>query len=81
MYRDLRKIAFWKLKLVVDDEATYQKWKASQKTMLAENPDLMSKVPDNMKARAMKYLPVAEAVPAVVASVSGDAGTTSKVLK
>jgi cytochrome c oxidase subunit II len=70
-----------KLKLVVDDEATYQKWKASQKTMLAENPDLMSKVPDNMKARAMKYLPQVEAAPAVVAAVSGEAGNASKVLK
>jgi cytochrome c oxidase subunit II len=70
-----------KLKLVVDDEATYQKWKASQKTMLAENPDLMSKVPDNMKAKAIKYLPQVETTPAVVAAVSGDAGNTSKVLK
>jgi cytochrome c oxidase subunit II len=70
-----------KLKLVVDDYPTYLKWKASQKTMLAENPDLMSKVPDNMKAKAMKYLPQVEAAPAEIASVSGDGGSTSKVLK
>jgi cytochrome c oxidase subunit II len=70
-----------KLKLVVDDEASYLKWKSSQKTMLAENPDLMSKVPDNMKAKAMKYLPQTEAAPAEIAAVGGGVGSTSKVLK
>ncbi len=71
-----------KLKLVVDDQETYDKWKKSQKTMLAENPDLMSKVPDNMKAKAMKYLPQVEAAPAeAVAVAAGDAGNTSKILK
>jgi cytochrome c oxidase subunit II len=59
-----------KILLVVDEPEDYAKWKASQKSLLAENPDLMNKVPDNMKARAAKYLPIAEpaAAPAVADS-------------
>lgn len=56
-----------KLKLVVDEQADYDKWKSAQKTMLVENPDLMNRVPDNMKAKAMKYLPAV--APAEVATV------------
>jgi cytochrome c oxidase subunit II len=68
-----------KLILVVDEPAAYAKWKASQKNLLAENPDLMDFVPDNMKAKAIKYLPVAEAAPVAVAE--SNVGNTSKVLK
>lgn len=47
-----------KLLLVVDEPADYEKWKRSQKTFLAENPAFLDKVPENLKARALKYIPV-----------------------
>jgi cytochrome c oxidase subunit II len=56
-----------KLLLVVDEPAEYEKWKKSQKTILAENPDLMAKVPDNLKAKALKYITVEAPAAAVVA--------------
>jgi cytochrome c oxidase subunit 2 len=72
-----------KLLLVVDEPADYEKWKKSQKPLLTENPDLLNKVPDNLKAKAQKYTstePVAaEATPEVVAS--SVLGNSSKVLK
>ena len=59
-----------KILLVVDEPADYEKWKKSQKPMLTENPDLLSKVPDNLKAKAQKYIltdaPAVEEVAAVV---------------
>jgi cytochrome c oxidase subunit 2 len=72
-----------KLLLVVDEPADYEKWKKSQKPLLTENPDLLSKVPDNLKAKAQKYTntePVQiEVTPEVVAS--NVLGNSSKVLK
>jgi cytochrome c oxidase subunit 2 len=72
-----------KLLLVVDEPADYEKWKKSQKPLLTENPDLLNKVPDNLKAKAQKYVavdePAVEAVPEVVASRV--LGNSSKVLK
>ena len=60
-----------KLLLVVDEPAEYEKWKRSQKTLLAENPKLMELVPANLKAKAQKYLPVEETeVAEVVADAS-----------
>ncbi len=70
-----------KLLLVVDEPADYEKWKKSQKPLLTENPDLLGKVPDNLKAKAQKYTePVsAEVTPEVVAT--NVLGNSSKVLK
>lgn len=72
-----------KLLLVVDEPADYEKWKKSQKPLLTENPDLLNKVPDNLKAKAQKYVasdvPAVEVVPEVVASRV--LGNSSKVLK
>ncbi len=72
-----------KLLLVVDEPADYEKWKKSQKPLLTENPDLLNKVPDNLKAKAQKYVasdePALEVVPEVVASRV--LGNSSKVLK
>jgi cytochrome c oxidase subunit 2 len=66
-----------KLILVVDDEASYEKWKREQKPLLATNPLLIEKVPANLKAKAMKYLPVEEGVDPVVAEevATGGAGS------
>lgn len=72
-----------KLLLVVDEPVDYEKWKKSQKPLLTENPDLLNKVPDNLKAKAQKYVasdvPAVEVVPEVVAS--SVLGNSSKVLK
>lgn len=68
-----------KLRLIVEDEATYEKWKREQKPFLAMNPDYIEKVPTNLKAKAMKYLPVEEGVaPTAVVTeeiVNGGSGT------
>jgi cytochrome c oxidase subunit 2 len=53
--------------LKVDEPAEYEKWKAAQKPMITLNPDLLDKVPDNLKAKAMKFIevdPAAAAAPA-----------------
>ncbi len=44
-------------KLVVEDEASYRKWCSEQATFLNVYPEYLAKVPDNLKAKAMKYLP------------------------
>jgi cytochrome c oxidase subunit II len=49
-----------RLLLVVEEQAEYDKWKKEQKTFLAENPKYLDKVPENLKAKAMKYLPSAQ---------------------
>jgi len=41
-----------KMPVVVDDEETYAKWKASQEAWLKQNPDYMKYVPDNLKEAA-----------------------------
>jgi cytochrome c oxidase subunit 2 len=67
-----------KMLLVVDEPADFEKWKRSQKTIFAENPALVEKVPANLKARAQKYLPVEEAA---VEEAVADLNSSSKVLK
>lgn len=49
-----------KLRLVVDEPADFEKWKKEQKTILAVYPDFIADVPEKLKAKAMKYLPVSE---------------------
>ncbi len=46
-----------RLRLIVEDEASYRNWMAEQKTFLQSYPDYIAKVPDNLKAKAMKYMP------------------------
>ncbi len=45
-----------KLIMIVDEPADYEKWKKEQKPFLTLNPDFLSKVPENLKARALKYV-------------------------
>jgi len=51
--------------LKVDEPEEYEKWKREQKPVLTLNPDLLVNVPENLKARALKYIeteaPAAEA--------------------
>lgn len=70
-----------KLLLVVDEPADYEKWKKDQKPLLTENAALLEKVPANLKAKAMKYLPQDESsVEVAVDQISG-LGNTSTILK
>jgi cytochrome c oxidase subunit II len=63
-----------KLNLIVLEEAEYNKWKKEQKPYLTNKPALMAMVPKELKAQAMKYLPVVES-DSTTASLGG-AGTT-----
>ena len=42
-----------KMAVVVEDEESYEKWKASQEAWLKQNPDYLKKVPDALKEAAM----------------------------
>lgn len=71
-----------KLKLVVDEEADFVKWKKDQKPFLTQNPSFIEKVPAALKAKAMKYLPVEETETAASTSDSTSAvGSASAMLK
>jgi cytochrome c oxidase subunit 2 len=69
-----------KLLLVVDEPAAYEKWKKDQKPFLTVNPALFEKVPENLKAKALKYIQT-EAAPVAAAidtTATGNAGTILK---
>lgn len=42
-----------RMAVVVEDEATYERWKASQEAWLKQNPDYLKKVPNELKEAAM----------------------------
>ncbi|HZB12107.1 MAG TPA: cytochrome c oxidase subunit II [Chryseolinea sp.] len=42
-----------KMSVVVEDEESYEKWKASQEAWLKQNPDYLKKVPEALKEAAM----------------------------
>ena len=54
-----------KMPVVVEDEASYEKWKASQESWLKQNPDYLKQVPANLKEAAM-----------IKAGLEKDPGTT-----
>lgn len=35
--------------VVVDDEETFGKWKASQESWLKQNPDFLKRIPENLR--------------------------------
>ena len=53
-----------KMRLIVEDEVSYKKWCAEQSTFLQTYPEYLAKVPDNLKAKAMKGLPADVTAPA-----------------
>jgi cytochrome c oxidase subunit 2 len=55
-----------KLLLVVDEPEEYEAWKKEQQPFLSLNPGFVDKVPDNLKARALKYVETEEAEVAMV---------------
>ena len=69
-----------KMRLVVEDEASYKKWCAAQSTFLQTYPEYLAKVPANLKAKAMKGLPADVTAPAdssKTASAGVATGTSS----
>ena len=64
-----------KLKLVVEEQDEFEKWKKEQKPFLAVYPKYIESVPENLKARAMKYIPASEGTE--VASEATAEGTAS----
>jgi cytochrome c oxidase subunit II len=66
-----------KLRLIVEDEASYRKWCAEQKTFLETYPEYLAKVPANLKPKAMKYIPAPAAMEAdsTTAQEEGEEGS------
>ncbi len=50
-----------RLRLIVEDEASWKKWCAEQKPLLSSFPEYASRIPANLKSKAAKYLPAASA--------------------
>jgi len=64
-----------RLRLVVEDEASWQAWCAEQKPLLTSYPELATRIPMNLKAKAAKYLPAdVVAAPADSATASVQTG-------
>jgi cytochrome c oxidase subunit 2 len=61
-----------RLLVIVEDEESYEKWKASQDPWLKQNPGQMANVPDNLKEAAMIKAGISNTViPVVPASNEG----------
>ena len=46
-----------RLRLIVEDKASWQAWCKEQKPLLTTTPELATRIPERLKARAAKYLP------------------------
>lgn len=66
-----------RMRLIVEDEASFKKWQAEQQTVLAtvlqSKPDYIARIPENLRAKAMKYAPAA----AGADSTTAQAGTST----
>lgn len=73
-----------RMRLIVEDEASFKKWQSEQPTILATvlqtKPDYISRIPENLRAKAMKYAPAAPAADSTVAE-TGTAAATSAALR
>ncbi|WP_420151317.1 cytochrome c oxidase subunit II [Spirosoma sp.] len=47
-----------RIRLIVEDEASWLAWCKEQKPLLTATPELATRIPANLKAKAAKYLPV-----------------------
>lgn len=64
-----------RIRLIVEDEASWQAWCKEQKPLLSSTPDLAARIPEKLKAKAAKYLPAdAAAAPADSATASNQQG-------
>ncbi len=74
-----------RIRLIVEDEASWLAWCREQKPLLSLTPELAARIPANLKAKAAKYLP-ADATPAPADSVTasvikGGANIASSTLR
>jgi len=73
-----------RIRLIVEDEASWAAWCKQQKPLLTSTPELAVRIPANLKAKAAKYLPAdATAAPAdsSTASLPKTGGVTTAVAK
>jgi cytochrome c oxidase subunit 2 len=70
-----------KMPVVVEEVEDYKAWMASQKPFLTSNPGYLARVPENLKAKAMKYIEAAPAADSTSASAGGAAPTAGVSLK
>src|SRR5690606_30936617 len=56
-----------KMSVIVEDEASYEQWKASQESWLKQNPDYLNKIPVELREAAMIKAGI-ESDPGAVAS-------------
>lgn len=73
-----------RIRLIVEDEASWAAWCKQQKPLLTSTPELAVRIPSNLKAKAAKYLPAdATAAPAdsSTASLPKTGGVTTAVAK
>ncbi len=61
----------------VDEPEDFKAWVAQQKPFLAQNPDYLSKVPEKLKAKAQKYIPVEAPAAESDSTEAGAAATAS----
>lgn len=67
-----------RIRIVVEDEASWKKWCAEQKPLLSTYPEYASRIPANLKAKAAKYLPADAAAPSDSTTAStADGGAAS----
>ncbi|GAB3687835.1 cytochrome c oxidase subunit II [Spirosoma flavus] len=49
-----------RIRLIIEDEASWQAWCKEQKPLLSAVPELAQRIPANLKSKAAKYLPTQE---------------------
>jgi cytochrome c oxidase subunit II len=71
-----------RMRLIVEDQASFDKWKAEQKpilaTILENKPDFISNIPANLRTKAMKYAP-APAADSTTAQAGAAVGTSASL--
>lgn len=70
-----------RMSVVVEEEEEYKAWLASNKPDLTNNPQYLSRVPANLKAKAMRYIESAPATEPATADSTATAATASASLK
>ena len=68
-----------RLRLIVEDEASWKKWCAEQKPLLSAFPEYASRIPANLKAKAAKYIQTAAPTDSTATAANGGAAATAGV--
>lgn len=70
-----------KMPVVVEEEEEYKAYLAKNKPFLTNNPTYLAQVPQNLKAKAMRYIEAAPAASDSTSAETGGAATTGASLK